>query len=172
MYDYGIPTADAIASGFPHPVLPRIDETPARADIDMAQEMQTENAASRPSTRGGGIHGHLAMVVPPERYAVEYSNIAYIWEVNPGEGLVFPANVTAASERTLENDYSSSASVFQYQTRTHTALKNQLYRQYPKKYWTGLIKPGRGIATVSLLEMYTHLYSNFGQITDRDLEES
>ena len=89
--------ANAIASGFPHPVLPRIDEPPARADIDMAQEMQTENAALRLSTRGGGIHGHAEMVPPPARYAAEYSNTAYIWEVNPGEGPVFPANVTAAS---------------------------------------------------------------------------
>ena len=128
MYDHGIPTADAIASVFPHPVLPRIDEPPARTDIDMAQEMQTENAASHPSTRGGGIHGHAAMVVPPARYAAEYSNIAYIWEVKPGEGPVFPANATSASTRTLENDYTSSARVFQDQTRTHTAFKNQLYR--------------------------------------------
>ena len=84
MNDHGIPTADTIASGFPHPVLPIIDEPPARVDIDMAQEMQTENAASRPSTRGGGIYGHAAIVVPLERYAAEYSNVANIWEVNPG----------------------------------------------------------------------------------------
>ena len=42
MYDHGVPTADAIALGFPHPVLPRIDEPPARMDIDMEQEIQTE----------------------------------------------------------------------------------------------------------------------------------
>ena len=47
------------------------------------------------------------MVVPPARYAGEYSNVAYILEVNPGKGPVFPANVTAASARTLENDYAS-----------------------------------------------------------------
>ena len=35
-----------------------------------------------------------------------------------------------------------------------------------------MIEPGIGIATVSLLEMYTHLYTNFGKITDGDLEES
>ena len=110
------------------------------------------------------------MVVPPERYAAEYSNVAYIWEVNPGEGPVFPANITVASARTLENDYASSARVFQYQTRTHTALNNQLYRRYPTEYWTGLIEPGIGIATVSLLEMYSHLYTNFGHITDGNLE--
>ena len=139
MIDHGIPTADAIVLGFPHPVLPRIDEPPARVDIDMSQEMQTENAASRPSTRGGGIHDHAAMVVPPARYAAEYSNVAYIWEVKPGEGPVFSANVTAASARTLENDYASSARVFQDENRTHRELKNQFYRRYPTEYWTGLI---------------------------------
>ena len=132
--------------------------------------MQTENAASRPYTRGGRIHGHAAMVVPPARYSAEYSNAAYIWEVHPGEVPVFPANVTAANARTLENRYVSSTRVFQYQTRTQTALNNQLYRRYPTEYWTGLIQPGTGIATVSLLEMYTHLYTNSGQITDGDLE--
>ena len=172
MNDHGIHTSDAIALGFPHPVLLRIDEPPARVDIHMAQEMQTEKAASHPSTRGSGIHGHAAMVVPPARYSAEYSNVAYIWEVNPGEGPVFPANVTAASARTLKNDYAISARVFQDQTRTHTALNNQLYRRYPTEYCTGLIKPGIGIATVSLLQIYTHLYKNFGNITDEDLEES
>ena len=126
MNDHGIPTANAIASGFPHPVLQIIDEPPSCVDIDMAQEIQTENAASRPSTRGDGIHGHTAMVVFLARYAAEYSNVTYIWEVNPGGGPVFPANITAASTRTLENDCGSSARVFQDQTWTHTALKNQL----------------------------------------------
>ena len=79
MNDHGVHTAGTIVSGFPHLVLPIIDEPPARVDIDMAQEMQTENAASLPSTRGGRIHGHTAMVVPPARYATEYSNVAYIW---------------------------------------------------------------------------------------------
>ena len=84
MNNRGTPTAEAIVSGFPHPVLPRIDEPPARVDIDMAQKMQMENSVSCPSTRGGGIHGHAAMVVPLARYAAEYSNVANIWEVNPG----------------------------------------------------------------------------------------
>ena len=84
MNNHGIPTAMTIALGCPHFVLPRINEPPASVDINMEQEMQTENAASRPSTRGVGIHGHAAMVVPLARYAAEYSNVANIWEVNPG----------------------------------------------------------------------------------------
>ena len=58
MIDYGggMPSADGIAAEFPHKILEKIDGTPSHIDIDDAQEKNTENAASRPSTRGGGAH--------------------------------------------------------------------------------------------------------------------
>ena len=54
MNDYGggMPSADGIAAEFPHKILEKINGTPIRIDIDDAQEKQTENAASQPSTRG------------------------------------------------------------------------------------------------------------------------
>ena len=61
----GIPSADGISAAFPHTTLEKINGTPIRIDIDNAQGKQTENAASRPSTRGGGAHGHAGMVLPP-----------------------------------------------------------------------------------------------------------
>ena len=72
-----MPSADGIAAVFPQKIPDQINGTPSRIDIDDAQEKQTENAASRPSTRGGGAHGHAGMVVPPERYVVEFSPTAY-----------------------------------------------------------------------------------------------
>ena len=85
MNNHASPSSDAIAAAFPHTVLERVNGTPGREDIDDAQEKQTESAASRPSTRGGGNHGHAGMVVPPGRYVVEFNPTAYIWEPNPGE---------------------------------------------------------------------------------------
>ena len=63
MNDYGggIPSDDGIAAAFPHKILEKINSTPSRIDIDDAQEKQTENAASQPSTRGGGAPGHAGM---------------------------------------------------------------------------------------------------------------
>ena len=54
----GMPSADGIAAAFPHKILENINGTPSCIDIDDAQEKQTENAASQPSTRGGRAHGH------------------------------------------------------------------------------------------------------------------
>ena len=96
MNDHANPSSNTITSAFPHTVLERIHGTPGRVDIDDAQEKQTENAASRPSTRGGGAHGHAGMVVPPGRYVVEFYPTAYLWEANTGEAPVYPNNVTVA----------------------------------------------------------------------------
>ena len=35
-----------------------------------------------------------------------------------------------------------------------------------------MVQPGTGIAKISLIDMYAHMYANYGQATDGDLEES
>ena len=35
-----------------------------------------------------------------------------------------------------------------------------------------MVQPGTGIATLFLLDMYAHLYANYGQVTKGDLEEA
>ena len=47
-----------------------------------------------------------------------------------------------------------------------------MYRKYSSDYWTGLVQPVTGIATASLIDMYTHLYENYRQITDANLEDT
>ena len=62
--------------------------------------------------------------------------------------------------------------IYRDQSGTHTALKNQLYQKYNPEYFTGVVQTGTGIATISLMDMYAHLYANYGQVTEGDLEES
>ena len=104
-YGGGMPSADGIAAAFPHNFLEKINGTSSRIDIDDAQEKQTENAASRPSTRRGGAHGHAGMVVPTARYVVEFSPTAYAWEPIPDEAPVYPVGITATAQRLLENNF-------------------------------------------------------------------
>ena len=35
-----------------------------------------------------------------------------------------------------------------------------------------MVQPGPWIATISLLDVYAHLYANYGQVTKGDLEEA
>ena len=171
-YGGGIPSVDGIAAAFPHKILENKSGTPSWIDKDDAQEKQTENAASRPSTRGGGSHGHAGMVVPTERYVVEFYPTAYAWETIPGEAPVYPVRITATAQHLLDNNFARAMRIYRDQSGTHTALKNQLHQKYNLEYWTGVVQPGTGIATISLMDMYAHLYANYGQVTDGDLEES
>ena len=60
--------------------------------------------------------------------------------------------------------------IYRDQSGTHTALKNQLQHKYNPEYWTGVVQSGIGIETISLMDMYAHLYANYGQVTEGDLE--
>ena len=62
--------------------------------------------------------------------------------------------------------------IYRDQSGTHTSLKNKLHHKYNPEYWTGVVHPGTGIATISLMDMYANLYANYGQVTEGDLEES
>ena len=126
-YGGGIPSVDGIASAFPHKILEKISGTPSRIDIDDAQEKQMENAASRPSTRGGGAHGHSGMVIPTARYIVEFSPTAYAWEPIPGEAPVYPVEIPATAKRLLDNNFARAMRIYRDQSGTHTALKNHLH---------------------------------------------
>ena len=127
-YGGGMSSADGIAAAFPHTILEKINGTPSRIDIDDTQEKQTENAASRPSTRGGGAHGHAGMVVPPARYVVEFSPTAYAWEPIPEEAPVYPVGITAVEQRLIDNNFARATRIYRDQSGNHTALKNYYTR--------------------------------------------
>ena len=112
------------------------------------------------------------MVVHPARYVVEFSPTAYTWEPIPYEAPVYPVRITATAQRLLYNNFAQAMRIYRDQSGTHTALKNQLYQKYNPEYWTGVVHPGTGIATISLMDMYAHLYANYVQVTEVDLEES
>ena len=132
MIDYvgGIPSVDGITAAFLNTILEKISGTPIRIDIDYAQEKQTENSASRPSTRGGGAHGHAGMVVHPARYVVEFSPTAYTWEPIPGEAPVYPVGIIASAQRLIDNNFAQAMRIYRDQSGTHTALKNWLHQKY------------------------------------------
>ena len=74
------------------------------------------------------------------------------------------------AQRLLDNDFARAMQIYRDQSGTHTALKNQLHHKYNPEYWTGVVQPGTGIATISLMDMYAHLYANYVQVTEGDLD--
>ena len=112
------------------------------------------------------------MAVPPARYLVEFSPTAYAWGPIPNEAPVYPVGITAMAQQILDNKFARAMRIYRDQSGTHTALKNQLHQKYSPEYCTWVVQPGTGIATISLMDIYAHMYAHYGQVTKGDLEES
>jgi hypothetical protein len=97
------PSVEAITASFPYPSFPHLHSQPNREDIDKLEKMSIANAAARPSKRGGGMHGHIGMVLSLARYALHVA-IPYVFEPNPGEAPIYPPGVTGVAQRTLDNE--------------------------------------------------------------------
>ena len=101
---------------------------------------------------------------------MDFSPTAYAWEPIPDEVPLYPVGITATAQRLLDNNSARAIRIYRYRSGTHTALKNQLHQKYSPEYWTGVVQPVAGIATISLMDMYSQLYANYGQVTEGDLE--
>eukprot|EP00957_Ditylum_brightwellii_P156780 11932736-Ditylum_brightwellii.AAC.1 len=62
-------TPDKIKAKFPHPTLQRIEGEPDYAEINTLMQQLYKNAATIPSSLGGGAHGHIGLVMEPILYS-------------------------------------------------------------------------------------------------------
>jgi hypothetical protein len=83
-----------------------------------------------------------------------------------------PLRVTGVAQRTLDNEWQCNTTIYNDQQAVHAALKNQLFHAIPKAYWAGVTDPLTGMAGISLIEMYAHLYTNYGALMEDDLEDN
>ena len=68
---------------FPYETLTPIDGKPTNTTLQLLQRQLFTNARSVPSTRGGGLHGHLAMVMnDPDNLA--RAGVPFVVPVHPG----------------------------------------------------------------------------------------
>jgi hypothetical protein len=66
-------TIEEIISGFPNPVLPKIDKEPTFKDIQVTTRLLNAHAISVSSMVGGGAHGNLGIIMTQVEYASIYN---------------------------------------------------------------------------------------------------
>eukprot|EP00978_Attheya_sp_CCMP212_P029639 scaffold105968_cov41-Attheya_sp.AAC.1 len=93
-------TTDAVTVYFPVKTLLPLSvgtDKPTYKTIKLARDELYGNAASIPSLRGGGIHGHLALTLTDAEYLQVANNVAFVAPVHPGP-LTYTANATGPQE--------------------------------------------------------------------------
>ena len=166
-----VPSVEDFTNAFPTQVTPIVGE-PTYATLKTLKDQLKANTTSVPTTLGGGNHGYLGLILSPATYAT-ISPTAFIEPAYPGQhtpsSLPAPVPPTQmpssdATQKTLDNGASSK--------NVPTALKNQLLSAVKDIYVRALRDRHVGYMNQSIRHLLTHLFENYGNITQLELEDN
>jgi hypothetical protein len=161
-------SVESIIAKFPIKSLPVITGEPNYALInDMMQDLYT-NAASLPTTLGGGQHGHIGLVMSPILYAT-ISAEPYIDPANPGPEPLFPANAAEITKENRRTQHKEQRRIYDRATNMEDALKAQVIDTIASPYISEMRNKYTGYLGVSTRDLLDHLLDRYGRITSADI---
>ena len=128
------------------------------------------NAAAVTSTRGGGAMGHLGMIMPAAEYLALDGTVAWDDPAHPGDPPQFAANTTAVVRDNENNTYYQQLTDFQRATAVNNHCKQLILKTVPPELMLDLQHSVLGYTNVSARRMIEHLLTNYGTVTQKDLE--
>jgi hypothetical protein len=177
-----IDPVSTIVASFPFPELSLIGDAttkPTYHSLLTAQTALNTNAASIDTTHGTGLHGLLVLTMAPTEFAAM---------INPPNNADADANANAnanthpappnpgalAPDATIAAARHHAERLFHYHTyhSTDKALKKLLLAACPDLYLSAIKHSRTGYATTTTLQMLTHLWSTYGDITPDDLNNN
>jgi hypothetical protein len=165
-------SVDKILQSFPLQDVPPLVGEPTFDSINSLHRILKANAASVPSALGGGVLGHLALVIPPTEYAT-LCPTPFTTPINPGPTPVHAiAGATAAQLAAEDRLHTESLRIWNLYQNTDKALKRQLLSTVESIYVRALSNRNTGFANVTTLALIQHLLRVHGRITAHDLEEN
>ena len=158
------PSPEAFIDSFPN-MLPKIEGPPTYDSLAQLKDLIKANATSVTSTRGGGTHGYLGIVLSPGAYAT-IDPSAFVVPANPGTHPVFLNNTpTAAQFSEAVRTHEESLREWREYTNLEQALKKQITQAIDPVYLRALKDRNAhrlcqchhsGYATVSFYYLRSH----------------
>ena len=168
-------TTTNITSAFPTHVLTPIADSqsrPSYASLCITQTELNGNAASVHSNLGDGLHGHLALTIPIDEYLALTNNVPFVTPINPAGQPVHPAQVTGNQITEINRQHLEQKQVFHTYHEVDQALRNQIIAAVPDVYIWALKHTTTGFGNVTSLQLLSHLWSNYGVITQKELDDN
>lgn len=156
---------------FPHPELTIVEGEPTNSSIQVLQRELYANARAIHSTRGGGAHGYLALLMPDADY-LALTNIAFVAPVHPGDTPIHAAGATQPQISEANRQYLHDLTVHtEYMTVSHE-LKKGIIAAVDNKYLEILEDADMGYADVTCAQMLSHLKTTYGSIVREDIDKN
>ncbi len=149
---------------FQHKVLTRIHGIPVYETLQLLTTEIKANAASVPTTLGGGLYGHLGLVVSDQKYATLAHTVPWVTPVNPGP-YTPPATGTGPQIEADKEVWRAGHKTFELCQETEKALIAQIVDSIDSIYLRALLNRTTGQYAANLRDILTHLFATHGKIT-------
>jgi hypothetical protein len=162
-------SVDDIVAKFPTKTIPTTTGEPNYASISNMVQTLYGNAASLPTTLGGGQHGHVGLIMTPILYAT-LANTAYIPPNDPG-ATPNPIGTTTVAREIIRLDHKEERRIYDNHQNMDDALKSQVIDTINDTYLCELRNKYTGYMGVSTRDLIDHLLDCYGKITPADIKE-
>ena len=165
-----VPSTDDFIQSFSHQ-LTKIEGLPTYETLSIARELLKANAASVPTTRGGGEHSYLGIVVSATIYET-ISDTPWTIPDYPGARPIIPPAATSAQIGELVRQHTENLRQWREYQQIEAALKKQLIDSIEPIYLRAKRNRHTGFSNTSLREILNYLFSAYGQIQPNDLQQN
>lgn len=152
--------------GFPQPVI-SITGEPTYEDLTALRDRVYANAASVPSTLGGGAHGHLGMVMPNDVYAVVVPETAWVDPIVPPDP-VFDGTTAQIAEQ--NRAYQNNLKAFNECTNLQKALVQYIAASIDDLFIKPYHRPYIQLLGRTTKETLTWLINRYGKISETQIQ--
>jgi len=137
------------------------------------QHLATEikaNASSVPSTLGGGLFGHLGLIVSDKMYATLANSLPWVMPNNPGP-FTPPVSLAMAAQIEAARDvWRELKPTFKVCQTTEKALIAQIVDALDPIYLRALLNRATGQYASSICAVLLHLFTTYGKITPQQVK--
>lgn len=155
---------------FQHKVLTKIHGQPTYETLqNLATEIKA-NAVSVPSTLGGGLYGHLGLVLSDIRYATLAHTVPWVSPANPGPFVPPPPPATRAQIEAAKDAWQELKLSFDFFQATEKALISQIVQSIDPIYLRALLNRTTGQYSSDLRAVLSHLFATHGKITPQQVK--
>ena len=157
---------------FPHATLTSITGRPDPLSLGILQGELYANAISIPTELGGGLYGHLAMIMPHAKYATMAGAVDYVTPPHPGVQAAAPVNATAVMITQLNRQHDKALERHMLHANVANALKQQLLEAVDDMFVSVLRHQRLRYSQISPGQLLQHLIDTYNIVTEETLEDN
>ena len=154
---------------FEFPELDRITGEPNADSLIKLRKQLKSNASSVTSNLGGGLHGHLGLVLNPVEYAL-VTQVPFLAPVHPGP-LVIAQGTSATMATAARDTHSETVRVFREYNGVEKALKQQIRKAIDESYLLAIHDRTSNSLSGTVHTICDYLSLTYGRVSDTMLEE-